>query len=269
MLPYPHDPEKHFLGKICPRGHEYYGTGQGLRYHCGSKQCVQCILERKHKAQNQKYKERGFPHCQWPRQRFNPEIQFLGKLCPRGHDYGTGQSVRNYADNNGCVICRAMGVKKRRKENPRLFAEAHKRYRHKNPEYFREFDRRRWPQVYAKNKVYYAQKANKRRHLARQNHNAPYTQAQIDRRFAELGAECAYCGSKELLQADHFIPLSMGGPDVLGNIVPACRHCNYSKHNYEAESWYRKQPFFSQKRWSRIVQLMGLQKVSEGQLPLF
>ena len=41
---------------------------------------------------------------------------------------------------------------------------------------------------------------------------------------------CAYCGkhSKRLCQ-DHIIPLSKGGGYTLGNIVPACSHCNSKK----------------------------------------
>lgn len=36
------------------------------------------------------------------------------------------------------------------------------------------------------------------------------------------------------------------------NIVPACLSCNYSKHTSEMESWYRRQPFFSELRLARI-----------------
>jgi 5-methylcytosine-specific restriction endonuclease McrA len=42
---------------------------------------------------------------------------------------------------------------------------------------------------------------------------------------------CAYCGKHCLsLTQDHVVPLSRGGRHSIGNIVPACRSCNSSKH---------------------------------------
>jgi len=41
---------------------------------------------------------------------------------------------------------------------------------------------------------------------------------------------CAYCGeSAALVEADHRIPLSRGGRNVIGNILPSCRRCNRRK----------------------------------------
>ena len=43
---------------------------------------------------------------------------------------------------------------------------------------------------------------------------------------------CAYCHvyTPTGLTRDHIEPLIKGGPDTLWNIVPACPHCNFSKH---------------------------------------
>lgn len=49
---------------------------------------------------------------------------------------------------------------------------------------------------------------------------------------------CAYCNvklaawgreSENSLQWDHIVPLSKGGDDSVGNILPVCRGCNYNK----------------------------------------
>jgi 5-methylcytosine-specific restriction endonuclease McrA len=40
---------------------------------------------------------------------------------------------------------------------------------------------------------------------------------------------CAYCGAAKPLTRDHVIPLSRGGRNAIGNILPACGSCNYSK----------------------------------------
>jgi 5-methylcytosine-specific restriction endonuclease McrA len=50
---------------------------------------------------------------------------------------------------------------------------------------------------------------------------------------------CVYCGSRENIQMDHVVPLSRGGAHGVGNIVPACRKCNISKHNFFVMEWKR------------------------------
>src|SRR5438093_2030727 len=79
--------------------------------------------------------------------------------------------------------------------------------------------------------------------------------AQIRRRARELGAAgdftarewrelvreyngcCAYCGRPcSSLDADHRVPLALGGTNGISNILPACRRCNLRKHTLtEAE----------------------------------
>lgn len=42
--------------------------------------------------------------------------------------------------------------------------------------------------------------------------------------------QCAYCGAKpEVLEMDHVIAISKGGPHSASNIVPACKPCNSAK----------------------------------------
>ena len=43
---------------------------------------------------------------------------------------------------------------------------------------------------------------------------------------------CAYCGQAKPLTRDHVVPISKGGTDYIGNIVPACRQCNSKKNNH-------------------------------------
>lgn len=65
--------------------------------------------------------------------------------------------------------------------------------------------------------------------------------------------KCAYCRKpSEIMQQDHFIPLSKGGPYVFGNMVPACKSCNCRKHDSEFESWYRKQAFYNAEQEEKI-----------------
>lgn len=50
--------------------------------------------------------------------------------------------------------------------------------------------------------------------------------------YNKMDGHCAYCGRKlqyANMQVDHVVPLRKGGPDVLDNMLPACRSCNHYK----------------------------------------
>ena len=64
--------------------------------------------------------------------------------------------------------------------------------------------------------------------------------------------KCAYCGSKDNIEQDHFIALSNGGSYTKNNIVPCCKKCNIQRSNILFEEWYPKQNFYSEERLSRI-----------------
>lgn len=84
-------------------------------------------------------------------------------------------------------------------------------------------------------------------------------QKKIREQFKLFGDCCAYCGkseSDEMLHIDHFIAVSKGGTHVLENLVPACKSCNFSKRNHHPEDWYRRQVFFSEKRWRHILRVL-------------
>ena len=51
-------------------------------------------------------------------------------------------------------------------------------------------------------------------------------------------ATCVYCGDRNgPFEADHVMPRSRGGLDVMSNLVCACRTCNRSKGNKLPEEW--------------------------------
>lgn len=51
---------------------------------------------------------------------------------------------------------------------------------------------------------------------------------------------CAYCGSNGPIEADHVVPVSLGGRHSEGNLLPACQSCNRSKHNKLLSEWRLK-----------------------------
>jgi 5-methylcytosine-specific restriction endonuclease McrA len=47
--------------------------------------------------------------------------------------------------------------------------------------------------------------------------------------FRRDGGRCAACGSDELLQFDHVIPVALGGASTPGNLQLLCAPCNRDK----------------------------------------
>ena len=60
------------------------------------------------------------------------------------------------------------------------------------------------------------------------------------------GWQCRYCDKpstdKNKLELDHVIPVSHGGPNVVGNLVAACHRCNQKKGNQSAEGFLADAP---------------------------
>lgn len=58
--------------------------------------------------------------------------------------------------------------------------------------------------------------------------------------FSRDDFRCVYCGKSSVedgvkLEADHILAHSLGGKDVAGNLVTACRVCNRSKFDEELD----------------------------------
>lgn len=69
------------------------------------------------------------------------------------------------------------------------------------------------------------------------SHGESFTAKQWTQLLGEYGNACAYCGASGPLTADHRVPLSRGGRNVIGNIVPACKSCNSRKHTMTEEEF--------------------------------
>lgn len=116
--------------------------------------------------------------------------------------------------------------------------------------------------------LYQRQKSKRRKARMRESVAIQITGKQIRQRFAELDHHCAYCGAAGDLHIEHVVPISKGGPHAIGNIIPACKDCNFRKRDHEAESWYRAQPFFTEARWRKICRVLGWSRSSVGQMAL-
>lgn len=105
-------------------------------------------------------------------------------------------------------------------------------------------------------RLYHRGKSKKRKAQQRGSTNVMLSPEQLWRRWVDFDHTCAYCGASGDLQIEHVVPISKGGEHHLGNIVPACQSCNFSKGKADALTWYQSQPFFSETRWQRIQDLL-------------
>lgn len=157
----------------------------------------------------------------------------------------------------------------------KLVMEEQHRYWREHPEAKKEH-MRRWHkscwwlkyQTKPELRLYTRQKSKRRKAQMRDSVAIHVTGNQIRVRFAQFDNRCAYCGVNGDLHIEHVIPISKGGPHAIGNIIPACKDCNYSKSVHDVESWYRAQPFFNELRWGKICRMLNWQRSSVGQLAL-
>lgn len=73
-------------------------------------------------------------------------------------------------------------------------------------------------------------KRNSRRKALRRGALGPtHTEKDWERLLSRHGGMCAYCKSRPAEHRDHVVPISRGGADSIGNILPACATCNLTK----------------------------------------
>ena len=118
--------------------------------------------------------------------------------------------------------------------------EAMRRWRRRHPEQhaaetraYHARDRERWKKWQAAYnaahpEIVRAGRANRRSREA--NAGGSFTGAEWRALLESFGHRCSYCGSGGPLHADHRVPLSRGGTNYIGNILPACARCNLRKH---------------------------------------
>ena len=169
----------------------------------------------------------------------------------------------------------AIGKAGRSPSVARLVMDEQRRYWRENPEAKEEHDRwwaqeKWWLEYQTKPelRLYNRQKSKRRKAQIKSQTAHQIKPRHILERFAQFDHRCAYCGAEGDMQIEHVVPIAKGGTHALGNIVPACQRCNYSKHTNEVESWYRAQPFFSELRWRKICRVLNWSRGAVGQLAL-
>jgi hypothetical protein len=240
------NPKKHVLGVLCLRGHDWNGTGNSIRYLNRPDCCVACGRERS-KRQREKDPEwcKAY-NAQWRKDNADKKRE----------------SDKRYREENSEKV-KALKLKYQRENRDGANRRNKKYYSSERGKLAKIRNR-----TSEKAKLSYRVNSHKRRVRKKSNHHFRYSSEQISNLFEEFHNRCAYCGRTEKLHLDHFIPISSGGPDCMGNLIPACKDCNFSKNRANPLSWYKSQPFYSVKRWRKILKVLGKNESNYTQLPL-
>lgn len=258
------DKDKFYLGSLCKRLHEWNYTGKTLRRK-DNKGCPEC--------QKEVYKEHIVNDPNWNKKKYQ-SIRETSLRCSREFHQKNPEYRKQY--NQRYQELNRDRIKQQRKqqynEKKEQILAANRvrlrKYYADNCERIRAKRRNKYKQNLDYYRPLYALYARKRRAAKQNNHHAAYNFEQIQNLYNQFNNRCAYCKSKEKLTLDHFIPLSQGGPDCLGNFIPACSSCNSSKHNADPMEWYKRQPFYSVKNWKKILKVLGKTESTYNQIPL-
>lgn len=100
-----------------------------------------------------------------------------------------------------------------------------------------EAHRARLRAYYEEHKLVYMQARDRRRSVLRGFEVVHYSEADWRKILYFYRNACAYCGSTDRIEREHVIPVTRGGRDAIGNVVPACFDCNRSKHSKFRMEW--------------------------------
>ncbi|MEV6024830.1 HNH endonuclease [Streptomyces sp. NPDC052036] len=98
------------------------------------------------------------------------------------------------------------------------------------------------------------------------------TARDLSRLWGRYEDGCAYCGERSpSLHQEHVIPISRGGADGIGNLVPACPDCNLAKGDRTVMEWRlgKKSPRYGTRPDSRgaiAVLLVTVGETNTGDL---
>ena len=252
------DSNRFRLGNLCKNKHNWLDTDYSLRY-ISDGSCIKCAKNRA---------------TQW----HNTNIEKARKSvrdCHKRYPEKYKKIVKDWQQKNRDRLLAKLNEWNKSEEGKlkkRQYAQSSRRQEltAKNRERLREYGKvyyRRYIKT-ERGRIVCTKARIKRRALKLQNHSFQYSSKELTSHLQHFNNCCAYCGAIAT-SIDHVIPISKGGADVLGNLLPCCRPCNSSKGCKDVEQWYKSCPSYTTKRWRKILKVLGLTESTLGQLSLF
>jgi 5-methylcytosine-specific restriction endonuclease McrA len=259
-----------YLGVLCKSGHDWQG-GQTLRFR-NNRNCPLCSridglkrLQRKRAADPQGFNAQQAAYMRERRAQFGRPSRSKYGLPYTPNGDAEVRAMRTAIRTAGRLPSVARLVVDQQREHWRDYPAD-------RAEFLRQYAQWRHHWKYAMSieyRLYHRAKSKYRKARERGSRTVMLNGDQLWRRWVQFGHECAYCGANGDLQVEHVIPISKGGEHHLGNIVPACQRCNFSKGRANAEQWYRSQSFFSETRWTKLQNILRSSQPGIEQLSIF
>lgn len=208
---------------------KYKSSKDGLKGECRSCQ----------KEYNKKYREKNKSVIKGKKKDFYLRNKDSIRVYKREYYKKNEDRIRDYQ-------------KKWRKENEHILREYSSNYYESNKEKISRKNKE-----YRKNNPDVVKIARNNRKYRRKKLDSTLTTKEWEVIVKKFNNSCAYCGSKEKITQDHFIPVYNGGEYTHNNIIPACKSCNSSKQEKNFFEWYRKHKTYDEKREKKILQHLG------------
>ena len=146
----------------------------------------------------------------------------------------TSEFYTSKGHNNGfqsrCIPCERTYQRNRRHFYKERAHAYRKKWRAENIEHHRAVDRK----YRETHKEFWSAKERRRRANQLNNPVFTITGKELKRLY---DSPCLYCGARDKITLDHVIPIQLGGSHSIGNLVPACGPCNFSKGKKLLMKW--------------------------------
>lgn len=166
------------------------------------------------------------------------------KKCNKCEEWLIADKHNFYIDKD-----KQLGLSSRCKECKK---NENKQYRITNLERVRNTER-----MYNKNNRLMRLNYNYKRRQKEESQGDGITKEQWKECMQWFNWECAYSGiplQDKNRTIDHIVPISMGGDNMVWNMIPMDYRCNCSKNNKNMVEWYKQQDFYSEERLQKIYE---------------
>ena len=163
-----------------------------------------------------------------------------------------------------CRECKNWLSKNRYPEDPEKVRSRFQKWKEKNPNYHKEYEKLHPNKKKARNNRWTKKGLNaiaiQRRRARISELQWNFSQKDWEECLAFFDNSCCYCGTNLNITQDHLIPVISGGGYTKDNVLPACASCNSSKNNKNFYEWYHGQKFYSEDREAKIISYRDFQR---------